>query len=308
LGRAYDPLTPLTFLDDLYCVGPGSSSGSDSVRALSGAAATAVGCPDTPDISSFVADNPALFEATGLSEHPYSLSGAPNTPYTYGSESDFVPLASLNKLESAIDAAFSAYGETRQLPLYLTEYGYVTNPPNPHYVITPTQQGIYLDQAEYMAAQDPRVRALSQFELQDSNPAQQCGCKPGNPRYWDNFEEGIEFLGGTPKASYAAYRLPIFLPQLEDPDHVAKAGEAVRVWGMLRPAANNTTQTARIQWSSTANGSYRTIATVTTRDPSGIVSENVPLPGSGDVRLAWTAPNGSTLYSRDVAVTVSPAG
>jgi hypothetical protein len=42
----------------------------------------------------------------------------------------------------------------------------------------------------------------------------------------------------------------------------------------------------------------------TTRDPSGIISQDVVLPATGSVRLAWTAPGGSVIYSRTVAVTV----
>jgi len=244
-----------------------------------------------------------LFDASGLSEHPYSFYLAPNVPYPAADESAFAPLASLGKLESTLDAAFSANGDSRQLPLYLTEYGYVTKPPNPHYTVTPAQQALYLDQAEYMAAQDPRVRALSQFELQDAVPNTQY--PPSNPRYWDTFQEGLEYLGGQPKPALAAYRLPIFLPGLESPTRDAAPDTPVQVWGMLRPAANNTTQTARIQFEAAGSGTYRTLATTTTRDPSGIISQDVVLPGTGNVLLAWTAPGGAVIDSRTVAVTVS---
>ncbi len=302
LGAGYSPLPPLTFLDDLYCVAP---TGAGRYRRLAGASATAVGCPRGGGAGGFVADHPALFAAAGLAEHPYDFDFAPNVAFTEPSESGFIPLASLGKLSTALDGMFGAYGQSGQLGLYLTEYGYVTNPPNPDYHVTPAQQALYLDQATYMAAQDPRVRALAQFQLQDADPALSCGCQPGDPKYWQTFEEGLEYLGGAPKPSLAAYRLPIFLPQLEDPDHVAKPGTPVTVWGMLRPAANAGTQTAQVEFQAAAGGGYRTIASVRTTNPSGILSDAVLLPGSGEVRLAWTPPDGgATLYSRVVAVTV----
>jgi hypothetical protein len=318
LGTAYRPISPLPFLEDLYCVGPaagtsldsGSSSGSGSgfssssssgpdadsgsdsgaLRPLRGTAAAADGCPTHGDGATFVAAHPALFDSSGLSEHPYSFFLAPNVAFPLPDESGFAPLASLPKLESTLDGVFGADGDSRRLPLYLTEYGYVTNPPNPRYQVTPSAQALYLDQAEYIAAQDPRVRALSQFELQDTSP----------------FQEGLEYRGGTPKPAFAAYRLPIFLPELESPTRVADPDTPVQVWGMLRPAANNTTQTAQIQWRASGVGSsgYRTLAMTTTRDPSGIISQDVVLPATGSVRLAWTAPGGSVIYSRTVAVTV----
>jgi hypothetical protein len=304
LGAGYSPIPPLGFLADLYCVAP---AGSGRDRPLQGAAATAVGCPSRPDAASFAAENPALFNAAGLAEHPYDFNFAPNVPFTEASESGFVPLASLGKLTAALDGFFSAYHQSGQLGLYLTEYGYVTNPPNPDYHVTLAEQARYLDQATYIAAQNPRVRALAQFQLQDADPALSCGCAPGNPKYWQTFEEGLEFLGGAPKPALAAYRLPIFLPQIEDPGHSARTDSPVTVWGMLRPAADHSTETAQIQFQPAAGGGYRTIATTTTRNRSGIVSGSVLLSASGSVRLAWSPPGAATpLYSRVVAVTVRP--
>ena len=140
-----------------------------------------------------------------MAEHPYSFDLAPNVAFPEASESGFVPLASVGKLSSALDGIFRAYGQSGQLGLYLTEYGYVTDPPNPDYHVSPAEQAVYLDQATYIAAQNPRVRALGQFQLQDANPGASCGCRPGDPKYWQTFEEGLEFLGGTPKPSLAAY-------------------------------------------------------------------------------------------------------
>ena len=300
LGPGYRATAPLPFLQALYCVGP---AGSGRLR---GAAAETVGCPARGGRARFRAAHPGLFAVSGFSEHPYSFSLAPNVGYSLPGERGFAPLADLSRLEGALDGALAADGSRRRLPLFLTEYGYVTNPPNPRYQITPSEQAVYLDEAQYLAARDPRVRALGQFELEDSNPAVECGCRPGDPRYWQNFEEGLVFLGGRPKPALGAYRLPIFLPGLEGPTRVAPPGIAVEVWGMLRPAPDRTTQRASVQWAPAGSGVFRVLARTITRDPSGLVDVTVRLPGSGRVRLAWTPPGrgASPLFSRLVPVSV----
>jgi hypothetical protein len=312
-GHDFWALAPITFLEDLYCVGPGGrdptlgTAPSTGLTVLHGSAATAVGCPPGGSTSAFAAANPGLFDASGLSEHPYNFFSPPSASAAGAQERTYVPLGNLSRLESAVDSAFRDFGNGRRLPLYLTEYGYVTDPPNPDYPTTLAQQAVYLDEAEYIAVSDPRVKALSQFELQDSDPAAQCQCSKGSPGYYHSFEEGIEFLGGTPKPAYSAYRLPIFLPDLEStiPNADAAPDTPVEVWGMLRPARNHTTQTAEIQWQATGSSSWQTLARTTTRDPSGIITKDVVIPGTGAVRLEWKPSSvAAPIYSRTVAVTV----
>ena len=285
-SAAERPIPPIPFLQALYCVGP-------DYEPLRGAAATAAGCSATS--SGFVRDNPGLFDATGFAHHPYSFLTAPNVSLP---EASFVPLADLGRLETGLDRVFAAYGSSRRIPLYLDEYGYETSPPRTKPPLTTlSEQSLYLNEAEYMAWQDPRVRALSQFQLQDSAP--DYAYPPGTIRYWSTFQTGLEFLGGAPKPSLDSYRLPIYLP-----DTQATPGQKLLVWGMLRLAPNRTRQTARLQWRA-AKGAYRTIATVTTTDPSGFLTVHVAPPGSGAIRLSWTSTGGHTYFSRTVNVTVA---
>jgi hypothetical protein len=77
------------------------------------------------------------------------------------------------------------------------------------------------------------------------------------------------------------------------------------VWAMLRPAANGSRQRAHIQWSASAGGAYRTIETVSTDNISNALTVSVKPPGSGFIRIEWTAGVGNALLSRSVAVTRS---
>jgi hypothetical protein len=279
------PIPPLPFLRAMYCVDQG-------YKPLKGAAATSLGCSADGDTSSFVKAHPALFEPTGFAHHPYSFFLSPSAGFR---DPNFVPLSQLSRLEQALDSIFSTYGVHDKLPIYLTEYGYETNPPDPFRGVPLAKQALYLDEAQYMAWQDSRVRSMAQFLLVDSAP------NPGFPKnsvgYWSTFQTGLEFLGGKHKPSLAAYRVPIYVPK---PSFAR--GSSVMVWGMLRPAKNGTEQQARVQYLP-RHGAAQTLTTVDTSDPSGFLTTNVTPPGSGSLRILWTAPDGKVLRSRAATVT-----
>ena len=185
-----------------------------------------------------MAANPGLFDATAFAHHPYSFFLAPSAQM---SDVNFVPLSDLSRLEHGLDAIFGAYGVGRRLPLYLTEYGYETNPPNPYRGVSPATQALYINEAEYMAWRDPRVRAMSQFLLYDALPDTRY--PRGSERYWSTFQTGLRYADGTAKPSLGAYRVPIFVPNA-----VLGSGSSVFVWGRVRPASHGSSQRAQIQW------------------------------------------------------------
>jgi len=280
-----DAIPPLPFLRGLYCVDAG-------YRPLTGPAATAIGCPLGGEESKFVAAHPGLFRATGFGHHPYSFFLAPSASMA---DPGFAPLANLGRLERELDAIFSTYGVSHQLPLYLTEYGYETYPPNPWRGVSLRLQSLYLNEAQYMAWRDPRVRTMSQFLLYDALP--DSSFPPGSQKYWSTFQTGLRFAGGRPKPSLGSYRLPLFLP-----DPVLGSSGSVLVWGMLRAAAPGSRQSVQIQWQSQTGGSYQTVATAAPDNPNQVFVVSVKLPGPGTVRMAWTSPQGRVMYSRRVGV------
>jgi hypothetical protein len=280
-------IPPIPFVRALYCVDPGG-------HPLTGAAAAAVGCPQSGDPRAFTAAHPGLFEATGFAHHPYSFFLGPAVSMP---DPNFVPLSDLGRLERTLDAAFRAYGVARTLDLYLTEYGYETNPPNPFRGVSPDTQARYLNEAQYMAWRDPRVQALSQFLMYDSPP--DVRFKPGSLGYWSTFQTGLAYQNGVVKPSYPAYRVPVFVP-----DQTVSTGQPVLVWSMLRPAPSDSSQRADVQWRSARGAAFRTVATASVQNPTGALAVKVGVPGSGVVRVAWRAPGGVVYYSRGVAVRV----
>jgi hypothetical protein len=273
------PIPPMPFLRALYCV-------DGSYRPVRGPTAVALHCPASGDPQAFVRAHPVLFQATGFAQHPYSFFLGPTAP---PKSVDYISIGTLPRLEDGLDRIFALYGVARKLPLYLTEYGYETNPPNPFRGQPPQVQARWLSQAQYLAWNDPRVRVLSQFLLVDSPP--NAAAPKGSNAYWSTFQTGLVYLDGALKPSFAAYRLPLFVA---NPSF--RKGSSVWVWGMLRPAVNGGHPRARIQWRS-QRGPYRTLATVTANDPSGAFTVKVTPPDTGILRLAWTSPRGMTFYN-----------
>jgi hypothetical protein len=136
---------------------------------------------------------------------------------------------------------------------------------------------------------------MAQFLLVDSAP--NTTFPKNSVGYWSTFQTGLEFLGGKRKPSFVAYRLPIYVPK-----PFFARGATVSVWGMLRPAKNGTEQQAQIQYRP-RHGAAQTLATVDTHDASGFLSTNVAPPGSGSLRILWTAPDGKVLRSRAATIT-----
>jgi hypothetical protein len=278
-------MVPLRFLRALYCV-------DGSYNELRGSAAAARACPRTAAGSrKFAAANPGLFKAGGFADHPNDQGKAP-TVQTWPNPgvNQFTDLPQLPALEHLLDRLQRIYGSHTQFKIYSTEYGYRTSPPGGFFA-SPAQAAVWLNEAEYISWRNPRVSTYMQYELQDP---------PGG-----NYPTGLETKNGIPKATYAAYRIPIYLP-------VTRYGKGRRleVWGCVRPAHYATVQTGvaqhvQIQLQRGPHTAFQTIKTVRITNSRGYFDVSLAFPSRGTVRLAWTNPTGHTDYSR--LVNIRPA-
>jgi hypothetical protein len=277
----FGSMPPLRFVRALYCV-------DSTYHPLTGQAAALRGCPATAAGSkAFSAQNPGLFKATGFADHPYPQGLPPNVA-TPG-EPDYAELAAIPELEKTLDAVQNAYGSSTRFPIWSTEFGYQTTPPDTEPGTIPLAKAAdYLNWSEYLTWLDPRLRSYDQYLLED----------PPEPF----FDSGLKFANGTEKPSYAAFRMPVYLPVT-----TTASGHALEVWGDVRPAhyaqlSTHRVQQAEIQFEPSSGGGFKTVRTVTLTDRFGYFDVLVKFPGSGTVRVAWSYPHGAEVFSRAVSI------
>ncbi len=249
----------------------------------------------------------------------YAPNHEPNPdPYYHMPTTDYSSLGTMGGFERILDRLQRAYGSHRQMPIYDTEFGYITSPPkrrwsgdkNPY--ISQTTAAYYLNWAEYLSWHSSRIASYMQYLLKDAWPTTRSDD-------YGNFASGLLNYNGTPKPTYAAFRLPLYLPTTS-----AKAGSKLQVWGCVRPshyllAEGVTPPAVQIQvapGSNPSDSAFQTVSTVAVTNPKSCYFDvPVAFPGSGaqTVRLVWqyptTDPNGwfagvtgTTIASRNVLI------
>jgi hypothetical protein len=156
-------------------------------------------------------------DVNGWAHHPYG----PVDVVPAGR--DIVNMLAIRRLGSYLDAAAKAGHLPAGLPIYNTEFGLQSNPPDPTVTTTLDKQAAELNLKEELAYRYPRLRSYSQYLLFDDPQ------RPG-PRdvAWAGFQTGLRFGQGPPKPAWNAYRLPIV---------VHTRGRGVLVWGRVRPGS-----------------------------------------------------------------------
>ena len=164
-----------------------------------------------------------------VAHHPYTRAayGAP----TARAASNDAPLASIRNLYRVLDQGAKRKRIGKNAPVWLTEYGLQTNPPD-RFGVSFSRQATYINQADWMAYRDGRIRSVSQYELVD----------PEDP---STFNTGLRRSNGAAKPALAAYRLPIWV-------------STKRVWGQVRAGG----ESVALQWRSSSKKSFKTYKTV----------------------------------------------
>ena len=239
------PVPPVEFLRKLFCLTP-------SGKRLRGGDGKRHGCRKFK-----------RFKVAGFAHHPYQRGGSrpPAEPPQAAGE---ITISSASRLRRVLDAAARARRIPRRLPVYYTEFGFQTNPPDRIFGVRVALQPSYINQSDWMAYRDRRVRAVSQYKLVDEAAL-------------SSFQSGLRFIDGRPKPAYDAYKLPIW---------VSGRGSRLRVYGQVRPAPDATAQAVQIQVRPPSGGAFATVKTVTVRSRRGQFLVRVPK-RAGVWRLAW---------------------
>jgi hypothetical protein len=207
------------------------------------------------------------------------------------------------RLTSTLDKIQRRYGSSRRFPIWLTEYGYQTKPPDPLFAVSWTTQANYINQADSIAYGYSRVRSVAQFLLIDDGPNRKAA--PTDFRYWGStFQTGLitgegSSRPGVKKPAFGAYERPIYISRRN-----VRRGTKVTVFGQLRPAAPRAQLTATLQFRA-GGGAYRTMRRAGTRSLRNyIVFRGVRLRRSGSLRISWTGTGAAAQPSRGLAVRV----
>jgi hypothetical protein len=261
-------LHPLRFIRELYCL-------NGRLKPLTGAAAEQRGCPVSFDAGAFVAAHPALFSASGWAHHPYSLT---TSPHTADRNRDDATLSGIPRLTRTLDRAERVYGQSKRFPIWMTEYGYQTDPPDPTIGVSFARQAAWLDDATYIAYRNKRIASFAQFLLVDDGPLRQY--KRSDPRYWGTFQSGLIALNGRHKPAYESFKRPI---------SIVPRGRGLRVFGQLRTAGG---RSAEVQFRARGSKAWKRVATRKAND-HGFAVVAVRRARRGSYRIAWSGDGAS---------------
>jgi hypothetical protein len=274
-------MKPLIFVEALYCV-------DSRFRPLRGFSAAERGCPTTSAGSRrFRAQNPGLFQASGMADHMWARWYTPNVDPQH--DPNYSGLPDLPHFERALDAIQRAYGSHKRFDIYNTEFGYITNPPNASAPFPPPEIAAqYLNWAEYISWHSSRIKSFDQFLLDDPTPPLK-----GPYKFWS---AGLFTYTGKPKITYNAWRLPLYLPATS-----TKRGHSLEVWGCVRPATyaiadTGQPQIAQLQFAPASGEPWQVLATVTIKSTTSCYFDvRLKFPSTGSLRLAWQYPAGDRL-------------
>jgi hypothetical protein len=216
----------------------------------------------------------------GFSHHPYSLLHRPD--FQAERQPDNLPIGALDRLTKTLDKLVKMRRIDPKLRnVYLTEFGYETNPPDPEKPWSPAQQAVYLNWAEAIAWQNKRVRSWPQFLLRDMGTVSAEDAARGKREYGD-WQSGLFFHDGTPKPSATSFKLAMHAECQWTRKRVrvrTRGGRIrvkrrwvrgpVRIWGHVRPSAGAAVATV----SASRRGSgWTAAATSTSPRPAAMAS------------------------------------
>jgi hypothetical protein len=200
-----------------------------------------------------------------LGHHPYALF---QSPFQRSRFRDDAAIGDWRRLEQTLDRlvahkALKPSGPKR-FPIYYTEFGYQTDPPDPFAGISLRRQSRWLQDAAYVAWRTPRVAALNQFRLSDGSIRGQ------GPLAFREFQSGLFFAGGKAKPSSRTFANPI----------VVRPGV---VWGQARAGGPHT---VTIERRGPGAKAFTRLSTVTT-DQRGYFEAGIRRRPGAVYRFRW---------------------
>jgi hypothetical protein len=222
-GTSSQKVRPLEFLREMACL-------DRNYRQIRGKAAKKRGCRKV-----------GRFPTSGIAYHPYTPPAGPHTR----EGTDDAAIGQLARLRATVDALARRGKLPRHLPIWITEYGVQTKPPDPIFGAPLKRAASFMDESEWIAFRNPRVASYSQYTLYDDPPRAGSG-----PLRWSSWQAGIYFANGKRKRYvFDEFRLPVYVRKL--------GGNRVEIFGGRRIPGETATVEAKAP-----GGSYRSIGSV----------------------------------------------
>jgi hypothetical protein len=254
-------IRPVPFLRELVCI---KADGTP----YTGTDATARHCDD------FAKKGP--LKAVGFAHHPYTKKAAPSVA---PKSPDEITMGNIGTLGPFLDQLSVQSGGLfpAALPVFLTEFGYESNPPDTRNGVPYQRQALFNQLADFLAYNEPRVLATTQFLVRDVGPVTKY--PKGSRLYWFTYQSGLYSVKGRAKPAAFAYTMPFL---------TYAAGEGLTgVWGQLRFRPNGAQDVAYVYWQERAtNEQCGTGSWVQQGGPlptsfRGFFSGVIPTPGPG---------------------------
>lgn len=190
-------------------------------------------------------------------QNPYPVSRGETPSRSACVKCTVMTMASLGAIRSDVTRYFGA-----RTGLWLTEYGYQTNPPDRLLGVSYALQAKYLSAAALRVWQQPGVTVLIHFLVRDEPSL-------------GGWQSGLLTVGGTEKPSYHGFALPLA--------EVSRTGARVLLWGQVRPGSEPRPYVLQ----SYRAGGWRAVGAVARTDRTGTFRRTVTLPRGTLVRL-WS--------------------
>jgi hypothetical protein len=242
-------------------------------------------------------------EADGYSHHPYTLYDRPDAS---SSDRDDATLGDLDRLSRLLGRLHRLGRINAQLPIFVTEYGYETNPPDVLRGVSLRQQARYHGLATFLAWKQQDVTSFAQFLLNDIGTPEH-GSAIARSRDW---QSGLYFNDGQPKPAVAAFKVPFWAHSQS-----IAGSDVVVFFGQVRPSSGRKRVEVEMR---TPDGTWTPIQTYETRtagdftcgqdttafltDEHGFYLRIAPFPGPATYRARWIKGDGKSEYGATMRV------
>ena len=200
--------------------------------------------------------------------HPYP--GRPQIETPYGPPCRGCTTIAMGDLERLVALVHKNLGRKR---IWLTEFGYQTNPPDIFLGVSPTKQAEHVASASHRVQVAPFVDMLVFFLVRDDAAA-------------EGWQSGFTTVSGVKKPAYTAFRIPLV--------RTSRRGEVVGLWGQIRQGTGSQEYRLRIR----RGGSWAWLGGTRSTDGRGAFSTTARIPEGTLVQLVALRSGNASLAIR----------